>query len=442
MATSDVNLALAFNLPPERAIEYFRAKGLRISANAQAMTAQAHASAFTVAGVMKAEVLGDIRGALDQALAEGQTFDQFVKGLKPTLQRQGWWGGKPYDPATGEILPGRGMTPRRLKTVFETNLQSAYSAGRYKAQLENADQRPIWEYVAILDSRTRPRHRALAGRAFRFDDPVWGSIYPPNGYRCRCRVRTRSEAEFKAEGGALSNGAGRMETNVVDLGKRGKVSVTGYRDPHTNELFAPDPGFDHNPGQGAFGLDVELARKTQALKSPEVRSQVWQALNNSPQRQAQFRDWAGRTLDRARPANTAQVIGFVDEATADFMRRTLPDVEPVRVVAINEKRLVHAASEAHKAGGIALNQDQYLTLPGVIAQPDAVYYDATHTNFVYVRELADRGVIYVALDAADAVKKVGTIDAVVNVYRLPGTKTGAGRLLDRKRYTRMGEEGR
>lgn len=442
MATPDVNLALAFNLPPERAIEYFRAKGLRISANAQAMTAQAHASAFTVAGVMKAEALGDIRAALDQALAEGRTFDQFVRGLKPALQRQGWWGGKPYDPATGEILPGRGMTPRRLRTVFQTNLQAAYMAGRYKAQLENADQRPIWEYVAILDSRTRPRHRALAGRSFRHDDPVWRSIYPPNGYNCRCRVRTHSEADFKAEGGALSKGDGRMETNVVDLGKRGKVSVTGYRDPHTNELFAPDPGFDHNPGQDAFGLDVELARKAQALKSPEVRSQVWQALNNSPRRLAQFHDWAGRTLDLARPGNTAQVIGFVDEPAADFMRRTLPEAAPVRVVAINEKRLVHADSIKHREGGIALNRDQYMALPGIVARPDAVYFDTRHGHFVYVRDLADGGVIYVALDTAENMKKVGAIDALVNAYRLPGTADGAGRLLDRKRYIRMGEEGR
>lgn len=439
---ADINLALAFNLPPERAIEYFQAKGMRISANAQAMTAQAHASAFTVAGVMKAEALGDIRAALDQALAEGQTFDQFVKGLKPKLQAQGWWGGKPYDPATGEIIPGRSMTPRRLRTVFETNLQSAYSAGRYQAQLENADQRPIWEYVAILDSRTRPRHRALAGRAFRFDDPVWASIYPPNGYRCRCRVRTKSAAEFKAEGGALSKGDGRMETNVVDQGKRGKVSVTGYRDPHTNELFAPDPGFDHNPGQGAFGLDIELARKTQALKTREIRSQVWQALNNSPQRQAQFRDWAGRTLDLATPGNTAQVIGFVDEPVAEFMRRTLPQQEAVRVVAINEKRLVHADSLKHREGGIALDRDQYMALQGIVAKPDAVYFDTKHDHFVYIRDLADGGVIYVALDVAENMKKVGTIDALVNAYRLPGTPTGAGRLRDRKRFIKMGEEGR
>jgi SPP1 gp7 family putative phage head morphogenesis protein len=437
---SDVNLGLAFNLPPERAVEYFKAKGLRISSSALDMTAAAHASAFTVAGVMKGQALQDIRDAIDGAILDGSTFEQFVQRLKPKLQAQGWWGGKPHDPETGEIVSGRGMTPRRLKTVFQTNLQSAYMAGRYKAQLENADQRPYWQYVAILDNRTRPRHRALAGRIFRYDDPAWSVVYPPNGYNCRCRVKALSAAEFKAEGGALSSGDGRMESNVVDLGKRGKVPVTGYRDPGTGELFAPDPGFGHNPGQGAFGIDVELARKTQALKNREIRGQVWQALNNSPARLKSCLDWMEHTLATGRPGNTAQVLGFVDDQVAAFMRHQQPDVEPVRVVAINEKRLVHADSAKHQEGGIALTREQYQALPGTIATPDAVYFDTAHGNFVYTRDLADGGVIYAALDTAARVKGAGEIDVLVNAYRLAPGREGAGRLAT-KRYVRMEKEG-
>lgn len=435
---SDVNLALAFNLPPERAVEYFQAKGLRISSRALDMTAAAHASAFTVAGVMKGEALQDIRDAIDHAILDGSTFEQFVKRLKPQLQAQGWWGGKPYDPDTGEIVPGRAMTPQRLKPVFQTNLQSAYMAGRYKGQLENADHRPYWKYVAVLDRRTRPRHRALNGRVFRYDDPIWGYIYPPNGYNCRCRIVALSYEEFMADGGVLSRGEDHIETIIADLGKRGKVPVTGYRDPATGELFTPDPGFGHNPGQGAFGLDVELARKTQALKNREIRSQVWQALNNSPQRLAAYRDWMGRTLDAARPGHTAQVVGFVRDDIADFMVGVQPEAQPVRVVAINEKRLVHADSPKHQDGGIALDRNQYMMLPGTIAAPDAVYFDLKHQHFVFVQELADGGVIYAALDVAENVKHVGAIDALVNAYRLPGTAAGAGRLRDARRFVKMG----
>lgn len=441
MATPDtpVNLALAFNLPPERAVEYFQAKGVRITSTWRDMATGAHAGAFTVAGVLKGEVLGDIRAALDQALAEGKPFAEFVKGLKPQLKAKGWWG-IAHDPETGEVIKGRAMTPYRLRTVYQTNLQSAYMAGRYKAQLENADRRPFWQYVAILDSRTRPRHRSLNGRVFRYDDPAWSALYPPNGYNCRCRVKALSAEEFKAEGGAVSKGEGRMETVEVDLGKkRGKVPVTGYRDPGTGELFLPDPGFDSNPGAG-YGRDIALARSVHDLKSREVRTQVWQALNNAPTRLADYRNWMNRVLDARRPGNGAQVVGFIGEDVADFMRRELPDAPPVRVVAINEKRLVHADSAKHREGGIALSREQHMALPGIVAKPDAVYFDRKYGHFAYVRTLDD-GVIVVALENDQVVKHAGRMDVLVNAYRLPGTNDGAGRLRDGKRFVKMGEAG-
>lgn len=437
MADGVPNLALAFNLPPERAIEYFTAKGLRITAGWQDMERGAHAGAFTVAGVLKAEVLADIQGALTDALESGLTYDGFLKGLTPRLKAKGWWG-IPHDPETGEVLQGRAMTPHRLRTVYQTNMQSSYMAGRYKAQLENADQRPYWKYVAILDSRTRPRHRALNGRIFRYDDPIWGVIYPPNGYNCRCRVVALSAAEFEAEGSLLSNGGDFLEAREIPVGNSGKtVLVTGYKDPQTGEWFAPDAGFDTNPGAG-YGRDIALAQRVQELPSREVRTQVWQALNNSPARLSAFKGWADQVLTERRPGNSAQVLGFVGEKVADFMRTQLPEAAPIRIAAINEKRLVHADSAKHQVGGIALSDDQYMALPGLIAQPDAVYFDTKYGHFAYVRELED-GVIFAALEPAEKLKHVGRLDAVVNAYRLPGTKDGAGRLRDKKRFVKMGE---
>lgn len=434
------NLALAINLPPERAVEYLQAKGLRITAGWRDMVPAAHAGAFTVAGVLKGEVLQDIRSALQDALASGKTYEDFLKRLRPQLKAKGWWG-IPHDPETGEVLQGRAMTPHRLRTVYQTNMQSAYMAGRYKAQLENADQRPYWQYVAILDSRTRPRHRELNGRIFKYDDPAWGVLYPPNGYNCRCRVKALDQVEMEAGGGAVTNGAEHLETVEVDLGKRGgKVAVTGYRDPGTKTLFTPDPGFDSNPGAG-YGRDIALARRVQELPSREIRTQVWQALNNSPERLSAYKGWAERVLAERRPGNSAQVLGFVGEQVADFMRAQLPDVPPIRIVAINEKRLVHADSAKHQAGGIALNADQHMALPGIIEQPDAVYFDRKYGHFAYVRDLED-GVIFAALEPAETLKHAGRLDAVVNAYRLPATNDGAGRLGDRNRFVKMGNVGK
>lgn len=433
------NLALAFGLPPERAVEYFRSRGMRIAGDWKSVAAAVRSGSFSVAGVMKAQVLDDIRAALDEALASGQTYDQFKAGLVPRLQAAGWWGRWPTDPETGEILPGKGITPRRLETIFRTNVQGAYMAGRYKGMVEASDSHPYWMYVAVMDGRTRPAHQRLNGRVFRWDDPVWDVIYPPNGYNCRCRVRALSAGDLRRKGLALSESAGLIDTVNVDLGKRGGViPVRGLRDPATGQRFAPDPGFDHNPS-AAWALDVELARRVATIRSAEIRAQAWQALNNSPARQAAWWNWANDVLDAGRPGNTAQTLGFVPDDIAAFMEEN--GLDPVRVAVINEKRLVHADSQAHRDGGIALTRDQVAMLPGILAQPDAVYYDTAHANIVYVRRLADGSVIYLALDAADNLKRVGRVDALVNVYRLAAGVEGAGRLLTR-RYIRMGKGGR
>ncbi|WP_054285939.1 phage minor head protein [Gulbenkiania mobilis] len=256
MPTAD--LSFAFGLPPEEAIRYFESKGYALGFKWQDVWAEAHAKAFTVAGVAKLDVLADIRGALTDALKNGETLADFQKRLQPLLEAKGWWGkGRVVDQATGEIQ-GKRLSPRRLQTIFRTNLQSAYMAGRYQEQLANADIRPYWEYVTVLDSRTRPAHRALAGRIFRYDDPFWRRFYPPNGWNCRCRVRTRSARDMERLGLDASSSEGRMETvdQVVDRDGLTRPAPA-FNDPVTGKRFMADAGFGFNPGQAAYQPDLD-----------------------------------------------------------------------------------------------------------------------------------------------------------------------------------------
>lgn len=431
------NLALAFNLPPERAVEYFRSRGTRIAGDWKTVATAVRSGSFSVAGVMKAQVFDDIRGALQDAIDTGQTYDDFKRGLVPKLQAAGWWGRWPADPETGEILPGKGIKPRRLETIFRTNVQGAYMAGRYKGMVEASDSHPFWMYSAVMDGRTRPAHQLLNGRVFRWDDQIWNVIYPPNGYNCRCRVRPLTQADMKRKGLALSKG-GHLDTVTVDLGKRGgKIDVAGYRDPATGQRFAPDPGFDHNPS-AAWSLDVELARRVATIRSPEIRAQTWQALNNSPARKAAWLDTvdavlASRGEDVRRAGHDGFVLGFVDDEIADFARRMAPAKDPVRVVAMSEQSLLHADTGKHLDEGIALTRDQYAMLPNVVAAPDEVYWDNDHRTLVYVVRLVTGEVIYLPVMPEWRLKKLGTVDAAVNAYRIL-----ASHLNNPGRFVRMG----
>lgn len=244
-----VDLSYAVTLPPEKAIAYFESKGYQIGFRWQDVAAEAHARAFTVAGVMKVDILQDIRQALGEALKNGSTLEQFKKQITPVLQKKGWLGkGMIVNDETGEI-EGKRLTPRRFATIFQTNMQSAYMAGRFASQMEQVDTHPFWEYVAVLDSRTRPMHRALAGSVYRYDDPFWQTFYPPNGYRCRCRVRTRTQSYMDSNNVPLRSSAGHLKPTEQIIDRSGDTRpAIAYTNPATSERVMADPGFGSNPG--------------------------------------------------------------------------------------------------------------------------------------------------------------------------------------------------
>lgn len=251
---STPDLAYAVSLPPKDAIAYLESKGYVIGFSWRDVWQEAHAKAFTAAGVMKVDVLADLKGGLVDALNSGSTRQDYIKRLRPLLEQKGWWGNDAQtDKATGEMA-GKGLTPRRLATIFDTNMQSAYMAGRYKAFMGNVADRPYWMYVAVMDDRTRPAHGALNRRTFRYDDPIWSSIYPPNGFRCRCSVRALDSEDLKKLGIDLSSSEGRLSTIEIATSRNPDApmaTVTRF-EYAPGKFFHPDAGWSYNPGQEAL----------------------------------------------------------------------------------------------------------------------------------------------------------------------------------------------
>ena len=253
------DLKAIFGLEPEQAIAYLKSKGYAITWNWQEMVDQAHDISFTVAKAMRLDLLSDIRGALETALQSGQTLKQFIADLQPVLESQGWWGKQVIVDSQGVGEMVQLGSPRRLKTIYQTNLQSAYMAGRKASMEETTDTHPYWMYVAILDGKTRPSHRALHGQVFRHDDPIWASIFPPNGFNCRCRVVALTESAVKRRGLRVVSSEGNMFTETVETGvnkRTGEIrtaEVTGLRTTDAAGkaiTFRTDPGFNHAPGTG------------------------------------------------------------------------------------------------------------------------------------------------------------------------------------------------
>lgn len=183
-AAPDIDLAYAFGLPPEKAIEYFKAKGFAFSWDWQEVWQQAHTLAFTVAKAMRMDVLQTIRDEMQRVFDEGVMLRDFQKNLEPKLKALGWWGRQVVGDETGGQEAQLG-SPYRLRTIYDTNVRTGYQAGRWREFMESADDAPYGQLVAVLDANTRPSHRALHGLVFRLDDPFWNTHWPPLDWGCR-----------------------------------------------------------------------------------------------------------------------------------------------------------------------------------------------------------------------------------------------------------------
>ncbi len=228
-------------LPPVEAIRYFEGKGFRPSFDWQEVWQEEHARHFTVAKAMRYDVLADLRQGVDQALRDGTTFAQFKRELTPLLEAKGWWGKQDLvDPRTGEPRTVQLGSPRRLATIYDVNLRTAYAAGRWERIERTAEARPFLRYVATLDSRTRPQHRAWHGTVLPFDHPFWETHYPPNGWRCRCTVQQLSARDLERFGYEESEAAPPIEASP-------------WRNPRTGETIdvplGIDPGWGYNVGR-------------------------------------------------------------------------------------------------------------------------------------------------------------------------------------------------
>jgi hypothetical protein len=174
----------ASKMAPAQAVEFFEAKGFKINWKWDETLNAANNKVFQVAKSMNMDVLQDIRQMVDKAIKEGITFEQFQKELAPKLQARGWWGQKMVEGPDGVETVQLG-SPHRLKTIYRTNTQSAYNAGRWKRQKRGARLRPYLMLIELQDASARTTHKTQSGSIARIDSKFWkspNSWYPPNGF--------------------------------------------------------------------------------------------------------------------------------------------------------------------------------------------------------------------------------------------------------------------
>jgi hypothetical protein len=285
--------------PPKEALDFFRSKGYTVGFDYRDVWKQEHAAAFTVAKAMSLDILQDIRGGLDAALAEGKTFQQFQKELRPLLEQKGWWGVKDtVDPKTGEKKKALLGSPRRLKTIYDANLRSALSAGQWDKAQRTKSVLPFFEYRLGPSENHRHSHEAIAGTILPVDDPFWDMYFTPNGYGCKCWLKQITKREADRKGG--QSAAPKVEMKEWLNKRTGKVELVPK---------GIDPGWDVNPGKDR----MESLLKSLGNKVEQAPAGIASGIVKSTVQSASFQQW----MDK--PAGN-HPVGVLDKALQEQIK--------------------------------------------------------------------------------------------------------------------------
>lgn len=215
--------AKPFGLPFDEAIDFYRQKINLPTKTWEDISGGMHSRAFVVAGATKEDLLSDFNGAIDKAISKGTTLQEFRKDFDGIVEKHGW--------------SHKGGRNWRTRVIYDTNVSTAYQAGRYKQMLDPdvLQLRPYWQYIHGDSKNPRPDHLEWHGKVLRYDDPWWATHRPKNGWGCKCSVRSLSKGDLERQG--------------LSIDEAPKIEI----DKKTGIAKGIDKGWDYDPAFSAWG---------------------------------------------------------------------------------------------------------------------------------------------------------------------------------------------
>lgn len=161
------------NLPYAEAVEYLKKRDVLKKVDYDRLSDRLKFRAFTASRISDGALLKRINRELIKNIEDGDGLKDFLKLTKT------------------DVLSKVGMENAAgwyWETVYRTNAQTAYNAGRMMGYEE--DKPLALELVVIDDARTTDICRQYAGGFVRpYDDPFWKTHIPPFHFNCRTTVR-------------------------------------------------------------------------------------------------------------------------------------------------------------------------------------------------------------------------------------------------------------
>jgi hypothetical protein len=392
--------------PFREQLEFFRQKvSLPTRAWTDVYTRQ-HDLAFMVAGAAKTDLLADLRAAIERAISDGTTLEQFRADFDDIVQRRGW-----------AYNGGRNW---RTRIIYETNLRTSYAAGR-EAQMADPElrrRRPFGLYRHGGALEPRPHHIEKDGWVVPLDDPWWDEWTPINGWGCGCKKFMLSQRDVD-----------RLGLKVIKPPPSPRVErEIGTRGPSPRTVSVPegiDPGFEYRPGARA----MQILNQVGTSSPPAIAAAYAQAVAPMVQLilQREFDSWIERVLRDRQPRGALATVGLLLPLELTTLRRY--GIEPLRTdISVEDRLIVGRKALRHADAGRGLSDREWSNLPTLLANRQAVLFDRVNENLLFV--LSTEGDVAKAVIAPDFRSREGsTVNSVRTLFR-----TSARALRDRTRY--------
>ncbi|OUT18456.1 phage head morphogenesis protein [Campylobacter concisus] len=406
---------------PTAVYEYLKSKKPEAHFDYDEIMHDAHKKAFTVAKMMNLDLLKDTQASLTKAFKEGVGFNEWKKNVKSMLAKKGWLGNiKVKDPRTGEekeIYVGN----RRLRTIFNTNMRTAYAKARYESQMQSLGE--YFRYTAVLDSRTREAHRKLHGKTLPKTDKFWDTNYPPNGWGCRCKVQVLTEAECVARG-------------IVPLADGSFLPQAAEKD------FAYNPGKVDKTDKILKGKQDKVL---DAVTSSLAKKNLKQTLENFEHErdiyvwQKSLDDMVNAVIGGKIIKDKIYQVAQVGELKQSIKKNLkIIDVEPkASSIAVYQNTISHITRDS-KPKGKEPNIDEIKAVVGVFDEAKRVFYDKKDNVLLYFyNSLQNDNMINYAVIRLDyTLKKFKTDNFIATITRIP-VENYKAILKDKKRYIKI-----
>lgn len=396
-------------------IDFFRAKLNLPTERWDDIQTRANDRAFYVAGAQKADLLSDLRKAVDTAI-QGGSIGEFRKAFNQAVNKSGWAGWTGQGTEAGEAW--------RTRVIYQTNIATSYAAGRW-AQLNDPDLaavRPFWRYIHSDSVLTpRPQHKSWgdSGLTLPRDHPFWRTHFPPNGWNCQCRVTAVR----------------------LPRGTDAKTPPEGWDaiDPKTGAPIGIDKGWGYAPGANtATPFRKFIEDKLLAVDAP-IGAAMAASLANVLQAEtlATWQKLFDATRGTLQAKNDAAMVHTLSPAVIAELKKQGIQVNNAAVW-MRDAKLIHALRDTKTARGATLSEDFLRNLPTELNSATP-YLDTQDLALVYAIDLGDQlGKVVVRINYNEKVHFDGERQNIVSNFVSTGGVVEIANITKDARYLKLG----